>query len=269
MSEVIAFPERVDVVGTAISATSYAEVLDIIEGRPDDRATVIAVCNVHSVMTARRDPKLRDALANADVATPDGMPLVWAIRWLYGADQQRVYGPDLMEAALTDTARGLRHFLYGSTEETLNRLGERIPTFAPEAEIVGTISPPFRDPSPEELAEHAGRIRDSGANVVWVGLGMPKQELWMESVRPLLPGVALVGVGAAFDFLAGTVRQAPRWVQGAGLEWLFRLAKEPRRLWRRYLFNNPLFVVILCAQVVGKGKAKRLAGAAPCDRGSL
>lgn len=241
--------ERLPVVGTAISATSYREVLELLQTGRADRATVVAVCNVHSVMSARRDPALRSALAMADVATPDGMPLVWALRWLYGLDQQRVYGPELMRRALLEEGADLRHFLYGSSEATLERLRAAISSEAPKARIVGSLSPPFRTLTDAELADHARVIRQSGAGVVWVGLGMPKQELWMHRIADRMPGVALVGVGAAFDFLAGTIRQAPQWTQRAGLEWLFRLTQEPRRLWRRYVWNNPAFLGLLATQL--------------------
>jgi N-acetylglucosaminyldiphosphoundecaprenol N-acetyl-beta-D-mannosaminyltransferase len=241
-------PEKAPVVGTPISITSYEEVIAAIVERSPDRALSVAVCNVHSVMSARRDPRLRAALVDSDIATPDGMPLVWALRWTVRPDQQRVYGPELMRRALTSTT--LNHYLYGATPETLEALITRIADIAPNARIAGQYSPPFRALTEEESASIEDVIRQSGADVVWVGLGMPKQELWMADVRDRLPGFALVGVGAAFDFLAGTKRQAPSWMQRAGLEWLFRLIQEPRRLWRRYLWNNPAFMLLLARQVL-------------------
>ncbi|HHC08021.1 MAG TPA: glycosyltransferase [Actinobacteria bacterium] len=250
MTETVTLPPRTPVVGIPISMTSYDEVVDVVARPPRDRALTVAVCNVHSVMSARRDAELRRAIEDADVATPDGVPLVWAIRLLTSRPQTRVYGPELMRRTLAEGPPGLRHYFYGATEETLARLQEAVRSFAPSAEIVGAEAPPFRPLSEEEEDAALARIRASGANVLWVGLGMPKQELWMHRAAPRLPGISILGVGAAFDFLAGTKPQAPAWMQRAGLEWLFRLATEPRRLWRRYVWNNPAYLVLLAAQVV-------------------
>ena len=245
------FPAKAPVVGIPISTTSYEEVLQAISARPRDRGVYVAVCNVHSVMSARRDAALRAAIVEADVGTPDGVPLVWALRWTGYPEQERVYGPELMRKALAESKQlGWKHYLYGSSQETLDRLLAAIDQFAPDAEIVGAVSPPFRELSSEEQEDALAEIRASGADVVWVGLGMPKQELWMQRVQQSLPGGALLGVGAAFDFLAGTVKQAPAWMQRAGLEWLYRLIQEPRRLWRRYIWNNPAYLVLFGWQVL-------------------
>lgn len=242
---------KIDVLGTPISLTSYDEMLSVLDRPPEDRALKVAVCTVHSVMTARQDPRLAAALRDADVATPDGMPLVWALRASGHREQQRVYGPDLMAAAFPyGISRGWSHYLYGATEDTLARLVGALGERAPGARIVGTHAPPFRPLTREEEDAVIEDIRSSGADIVWVGLGMPKQELWMAQVAHRLPGVAVVGVGAAFDLLSGTVRQAPSWMQRIGLEWLFRLSQEPRRLWRRYLWNNPAYLGLLGAQLV-------------------
>lgn len=244
-------PPRCDVVGTSLSLTSYDQVLDLIEGRSSERALVGAFCNVHSVMTARRDARVALALHDADLATPDGVPLVWALRALGHSGQQRVYGPELMERALArGVALGWRHYLYGTTKETLQRLEASADRQAPGVRIVGRHAPPFRAETPEERAVVLGDVRSSGADILWVGLGMPKQELWIAEVREALPGVAIMAVGAAFDLLSGTVKQAPDWVQRMGLEWLYRLAQEPRRLWRRYLINNPAFVLTFAMQLL-------------------
>jgi N-acetylglucosaminyldiphosphoundecaprenol N-acetyl-beta-D-mannosaminyltransferase len=233
--------------------TSYDEVLDLLGRVSAERATVVAVCNVHTVMSCRRDPALAAAIGAADIATPDGLPLVWTLRLTGPPDQRRVYGPELMRRALV---RGVqeqwRHYFYGATEDTLRRLTEATHRLAPGALVVGAESPPFRPLAPEEEEAVLERIRRSGADIVWVGIGMPKQELWMHRVRDRLPGVALLGVGAAFDFIAGTKPTAPAWMQRFGLEWLFRLASEPRRLWRRYLWNNPAFLLLMARQVVAR-----------------
>ena len=245
----MSFPDKAPVVGIPISVTSYDDVIATLTNRPADKATVVAVCNVHSVMSARRNPALREAIGAAEIATPDGVPIVWGLRATVRKEQQRVYGPDLMRKAFVDDV-GWKHYLYGSTPETLAQLQAKLEEIAPAAEIVGSFSPPFRDMTPAESDEAMEAIRTSGADVVWVGLGMPKQELWMHEIRPELPGIALLGVGAAFDFLAGTKKQAPAWMQKAGLEWLFRLIQEPRRLWRRYIWNNPAYAVLLTLQVL-------------------
>jgi len=257
-SETPAWPPKVNVVGTPISTTTYDEVLALLDRRARDRAVVVAVCNVHSVMTARRDAQLARALRTATIATPDGVPLVWALRAMGHRRQTRVYGPDLMRAALPyGVERGWRHYLYGGTPERLERLRSEVERIAPGAQIVGSHAPPFRPLTPAEEQREIEDIRNSQADLVWVGIGMPKQEKWMESVRARLPGVALLGVGAAFDLLSGTVPQAPAWMQRVGLEWLYRLRQEPRRLWRRYLINNPMYLVLLFGQLLTHGIRKR------------
>lgn len=253
-----AFPPQTDVLGVPISMTSYEQVLGLVERRPRDSATVVTVCNVHSVMTARRDPALMDAIASADVATTDGVPLVWYVRATARPDQTRVYGPDLMRAALPHGVdRGWRHYLYGTTEATLDRLVAAIAADAPGAQVVGRTAPPFRPLTADEEDAVVADILSSRPDIVWVGLGMPRQELFMHGIARRLPGVVLVGVGAAFDLLSGTVPQAPAWLQRMGLEWLFRLWQEPRRLWRRYLVNNPAFAALALRQVVRHRSATR------------
>jgi N-acetylglucosaminyldiphosphoundecaprenol N-acetyl-beta-D-mannosaminyltransferase len=179
------------------------------------------------------------------------MPLVWALR-LAGHSAGRVYGPDLMRAMFEHgQERGHRHFLYGSRPETLSKLQFRLLDRYPDAKIVGAFSPPFRDLTPAEEHEITGAINASGADIVWVGLGTPRQEHWMAGMRERLDAPVLVGVGAAFDFIAGVTRQAPRWVQRSGFEWLYRLACEPRRLGRRYAVAVPSFLVLVALQLAG------------------
>jgi N-acetylglucosaminyldiphosphoundecaprenol N-acetyl-beta-D-mannosaminyltransferase len=251
-------PDRVEVVGIPISVTSSDELLALLASRPTDAATVVAFCNVHSVMTARHDPEVATALLDADVAAPDGVPVVWGLRAAGHTSQARVDGPSFMQRALTEgVAYGWRHFFWGSTDETLDRLVDATRTLAPGAIVAGVHSPPFGPVADDDPRSVASRINDTGADLVWVGLGMPKQELWMARVRRLLPGVALLGVGAAFDFLAGTSSRAPDWMQRAGLEWVYRLCREPRRLWRRYLFNNPAYLGLLTQDVLRRRLRQR------------
>jgi N-acetylglucosaminyldiphosphoundecaprenol N-acetyl-beta-D-mannosaminyltransferase len=249
---------KLPVLGVGVSVTSYGEVLrtcrEWIEeshvGGSPGRYSVLL--NVHSVMTGVLDHGVRAALNGADIAACDGMPLVWALRWLGARGQRRVYGPDLMLALCGQAARlGHRIFLYGAGTETLTVLRARLQFRFPSLEIVGAHSPPFRPLTPEEDRADVERIRSSGAEIVFVGLGAPKQERWMAGHRAKLPGIVMLGVGAAFNFHAGKVRQAPRWMQRWGLEWLFRLSVEPARLWRRYVLLNPLFLAMWALQAAG------------------
>ena len=245
------FPQKAPVLGTPISLTSYQEVLERLDGRPADRATVVAVCNVHSVMSARRDPQLASALESAEIATPDGMPLVWCLRATARQEQTRVYGPELMERGLRfGVQRAWRHYFYGATTETLGKLKTAAAKLAPGVQIVGAHAPPFRAQTEAERSDAIEDIKSVEPDIVWVGIGMPKQELWMHQVRDRLPGMALLGVGASFDFIAGNVPQAPPWMQERGLEWAFRFSKEPRRLWRRYIWNNPAYLLLCAGQII-------------------
>jgi N-acetylglucosaminyldiphosphoundecaprenol N-acetyl-beta-D-mannosaminyltransferase len=204
----------------------------------------VTAAAVNLVMSAREDPEAAAALAGATLATPDGMPLVWALKALGHQRATRIYGPDLMAAfCARAAARGIPIYLYGGRDpEALALLQARLRERFPGLPIAGAHSPPFRPLSEQEKAEDAARIDASGAAVVWVGTGQPKQEKWMHEMRPRLAAPLLVGVGAAFDFHAGLVSQAPPWMQRAGLEWAYRLSREPRRLWRRYARYNPRFV---------------------------
>lgn len=209
----------------------------------------ICVTSVHGVILARKDPQVARFLNEADIATPDGMPVVWALRSFGYPNQQRVYGPTLMlEICRRAAAQRHRLFLYGGREETLQLLSDRLIERFPGLQIAGTYSPPFRELTEEEETAIAARIRDSDADIVFVGISTPKQERWMYEHRRAFPGVTLIGVGAAFDFHAGRVRQAPGWMQSRGLEWLFRLTMEPARLWRRYLLTTPQFLPLWLKQ---------------------
>lgn len=240
---------RQPVIGTPIDVIEWDAALATIERWADARESrVVCICNVHSVVTARRDATLRTALRGADLATADGAPVAWLMRRLGHRKQARIDGPGLMwRACERAAARGDSIFLYGSTPRTLARLRARLLAAFPGLRIAGTHSPPFRDLSAEEDAQVVRRITDSGAGTVWVSLGCPKQERWMHAHRGRIPAV-MVGVGAAFDYHAGSVKRAPLWMQRRGLEWLHRLASEPRRLWRRYLGTNSVFLVAALTQ---------------------
>jgi N-acetylglucosaminyldiphosphoundecaprenol N-acetyl-beta-D-mannosaminyltransferase len=252
-------PAKCSVVGVGISATSYEEVVGCCAGWIAERrlgaaspmARYVCVTSVHGVIAARDDRDVREILNQADIATPDGMPLVWALRSFGVRGQQRVYGPTLMLRLCEDAERrGHRVFLYGGSEESLRELRRRLLLRFPKLIIAGCHAPPFRPLTPSESEDVNRSIRESGADLVFVGISTPKQERWMRERREILPGVVMVGVGAAFDFHSGRVRQAPHWMQRNGLEWLFRLWREPRRLWRRYLVVTPRFLPLWGAQLL-------------------
>ena len=245
-----ALPIKQSVVGVGISATSYAEVAAVCAAWVDrrragdvfPRARMVTVTSVHGIVTGFLEPRFRAILNAADIATPDGMPVVWAMRSFGVTGQPRVYGPDLMLTLCESAARhGQRLFFYGARQQTLDTLAARLTVKFPGLQIAGAISPPFRALTPEEDAAYIRQILDSRADIVFVGLSTPKQEHWMIDHRDRLPGLVLFGVGAAFDFHAGSVAQAPSWMQKRGLEWFFRLTREPRRLWKRYLLITTVF----------------------------
>jgi N-acetylglucosaminyldiphosphoundecaprenol N-acetyl-beta-D-mannosaminyltransferase len=202
----------------------------------------ICICNVHSVVTATLDSKFCRVVKEADMSTADGAPVAWAMRRKGYENQQRINGPDLMwRYCELAQSRDESIFFYGSTEETLAALKQKLIEAFPTLQIAGVISPPFRTMSQDEDAADIEQINASGAGVVLVGLGCPKQELWMATHRGNIHAV-MVGVGGAFDYHAGTIKRAPLWMQKSGLEWFYRLCSEPRRLWKRYLVTNSLFI---------------------------
>lgn len=246
-----------DVIGTAIDVLDWGSALARLTTWAHARQSrVVCICNVHSVVTARQDADFAQVLAAADMCTPDGAPVAWMLRRLGHAGQPRINGPDLMwrwcaQVSAHAKATGVPApaiYLYGGTPDTLARLQERLRTAFPALRQAGAWSPPFRALTAAEDAAAVAAINASGAGLVWVGLGCPRQEQWMHAHRSAVQGV-MVGVGAAFDYHAGTVRRAPVWAQRAGLEWLYRLASEPRRLWRRYLVTNSVFIAAALRQL--------------------
>ncbi len=237
--------------GIPLAVSDYDEVVAWMQATiaAGARAYVTAAA-VNLVMSAREDPRTLEAVLGATLAVPDGQPLVWALRALGHARATRVYGPDLMARFCEVAARERTPiYLYGGrTPEALDVLRRELGARFPGLEIAGGYSPPFRELTADEEERVIADIDASRAAVVWVGTGQPKQELWMAHMRPRLSAPLLVGVGAAFDFHAGLVSQAPRWMQRSGLEWVFRLSREPRRLWPRYARHNPRFVGAFAAQ---------------------
>jgi N-acetylglucosaminyldiphosphoundecaprenol N-acetyl-beta-D-mannosaminyltransferase len=245
---------RVNILGVGVSAITMAMALRAIEAWITRREPhYVCVTGVHGVMESQRDPTLRQIHNRAGMVTPDGMPLVWLSRLKGFGYVERVYGPELMLAACQRSIeKGYRHFFYGGAPGVVEILATRLHARFPTLQVVGCDTPPFR---PLTLAEDrmvVARINTARPDIVWVGLSTPKQERWMASHIGWLQVPVLIGVGAAFDFHAGLKRQAPRWIQRSGLEWLFRLAMEPRRLWRRYLINNPWFLWLILLQALGK-----------------
>jgi N-acetylglucosaminyldiphosphoundecaprenol N-acetyl-beta-D-mannosaminyltransferase len=244
-------PRTRNLLGVEFAVVDYGETVARIEAMigAGERGYVCHAA-VNALMNARRDSRVRAALAGATLTVPDGMPIVWALRSLGEPIADRVYGPDLMLVECERSLRsGARHFLYGGRDrEATARLGKELERRFPGIEIAGRATPPFRPLSAAEEDEVAAAIDGSGADIVWVGLGSPRQEVWMARMRSRLRAAALVGVGAAFDFHAGLVPQAPAWMQRSGLEWLHRLRREPRRLGPRYLRDNPAFLALWARQ---------------------
>jgi N-acetylglucosaminyldiphosphoundecaprenol N-acetyl-beta-D-mannosaminyltransferase len=246
----------VQVIGAPIDVLDWSAALSRLHAWAAGRESrYVCICNAHSVVTASQDAAFGKVVSEADMATPDGAPVAWMLRKLGCAGQARINGPDLMWRYCEQAAsRSESIFLYGGTPQTLEILQRKLLGVFPGLSIAGAVSPPFRTLSPEEDAAVVAQINASGAGTVWVSLGCPKQELWMAAHRGRVQAV-MVGVGAAFDYHAGTITRAPRWMQDRGLEWLHRLVSEPRRLWRRYLVTNTLFVLGAVRQLVFAAKA--------------
>lgn len=244
---------RINVLGVGISVINLNTAqLAVFDALARNRKGYICVTGVHGVSEAQNDPEFRDILNRSFLTTPDGMPMVWC-GWKEGRrEMDRVYGPDLMLLLFENgVERGVRHFLYGGREGVAEILKEKLEQRCPGAIICGTYTPPFRRLTDEELADLQRQVREAKPDIIWVGLSTPKQERFMAEYLPLLDTKLMVGVGAAFDFHAGMVPQAPRWMQRSGLEWFYRLLKEPKRLWKRYLINNPLFIRRILCQWIG------------------
>jgi len=247
------YPSRVNILGVGISAVNMEMTLSLIDQWIAQRESrYVCVAPVHSVMECQREPSLRCIFNASGLTTPDGMPLVWLSRLKGFRYVDRVYGPDLMLALCEHSvARGYRHFFYGGAEGVPEQLAANLQRRFPGLQVAGVHSPPFRPLTSEEDEAIVRMINRTAPDVVWVGLGAPKQERWMAAHVDRLTAPVLIGVGAAFDFHSGRKKQAPRWMQRAGLEWFFRLCQEPKRLWYRYLILNPLFVILVITQWLG------------------
>jgi N-acetylglucosaminyldiphosphoundecaprenol N-acetyl-beta-D-mannosaminyltransferase len=243
-----------NILGAKICAISLSDAVSKIEEFIRTRGLrYICVCNVHTVMICFDNPEFRRITNEAALTVPDGMPLVWVLRLLGFEQKGRVYGPDLMWTLCERSVNaGYSHFLYGGSNEVLSRLEETLVQNLSGIKIAGSYSPPYRPLSQQEDEDVIKMINGSGADILWVGLGAPKQEIWMATHLGRIKIPVMIGVGAAFDFHAGAVRQAPKFMQDKGTEWLFRLIVEPRRLWKRYLYNNPRFVYYIGRQILSQ-----------------
>lgn len=246
--------DRYSVIGCKINRLTMAGALDsAIERACNEDGGYICFANVHACVTARERGTFMKLINNSFMSLPDGKPVYWVGKFKGCINLEQIPGPDFFLALLKiNKSPSLRHYFYGGSQEVLDKLFENIKTNNPKAQIVGTESPPFRKLSDAEIECSLNRIRAAKPNFVWVGLGAPKQEIWMEKHWEELKPAVLLGVGAAFDFHAGAVQRAPRWVQHLGLEWLHRLLQEPGRLWKRYFYTNSMFLFYLAKDIVFK-----------------
>ncbi len=239
-----------DVLGTRIDVTNLKDTSQsILSWVWERKKTYVCIAPVSTIIDCRRNSQYRAIVNDSGMTTPDGMPLVWLGKCAGHANIQRTYGPDLLLRLCEDTQeKGTRHFFYGASDETLARLTRRLKEKFLKINIVGSYAPPLRGLDESESPQVIDQINQANPDILWVGLGSPKQDYWMARHRNPLNVPVMIGVGAAFDFIAGIKCQAPRWMQNAGLEWFFRLCCEPRRLWKRYLLGNSLFVYLLLRQ---------------------
>jgi N-acetylglucosaminyldiphosphoundecaprenol N-acetyl-beta-D-mannosaminyltransferase len=239
------------VLGVDVNAVQIPDVVTQMECWISERSSChfIAVTGMHGITEAHHEPSFNHVLNSADMVVPDGMPLVWLGRWHGYPLKRRVYGPELMESFCQETGSKYRHFFYGGAAGVPTLLASRLQE-KHGITVAGSYSPPFRILSKEEDEEVVALINAAKPDVLWIGLSTPKQERWMYEHRPGLRVPVVIGVGAAFDFNIGRVRQAPRWLRERGFEWLFRLLQEPRRLWRRYLIYGSEFVFNVTAELL-------------------
>ena len=252
------------ILGTRISAIDMVDACNFVEDAIlKKQKKYICVCPISTIMECKKNEQVLESVNRADLATPDGMPVVWLGRAQGYKNIKRVYGPELMQEICGISGKsGYRNYFYGSTSDVLVKLGKKLNEKYPGLIIAGSFSPPFRALTGEEDNRIVEEINRSNSDIVWVGLGSPKQDLWMYEHRDKINAPILVGVGAAFDFLAGVKPQAPRWIRNNGFEWLFRLVTEPKRLWRRYLLDYPLFIYYLLIELIFKSNSRPEANSA-------
>lgn len=239
-----------------VTPTNIPSVVDEIDlAIQKNQKGYICVTGVHGIMESQKNPALRDILNNSFLNVPDGMPTVWLGRMQGFENMSRVYGPDLMlKLCHYSQSKKFKHFLYGGNTGVAENLKKNLQKKYPELNVVGTYTPPFRPLNDQEKNELAEQVRQAQPDIFWVGLSTPKQELFMQEYLPKLETKIMLGVGAAFDVHTGNIIDAPAWMKNSGLQWLHRLIQEPKRLWRRYLINNPIFIYKTIMQILGMRK---------------
>jgi N-acetylglucosaminyldiphosphoundecaprenol N-acetyl-beta-D-mannosaminyltransferase len=247
---------RANVLGVGVHAINIPGVLTVFQRAIEERIRgYVCVTGVHGIMEAQKNPAFRCILNRSLLTTPDGMPTVWVGKWQGYSEMQRVFGPQMMlEVCAMSVDKGYTHFLYGGTDGVAEQLKAAFLRKFPGLRIVGTYTPPFRPLNEAEKEDLRTRVSTLKPDIFWVGLSTPKQERFMAEYLPRLDTLVMVGVGAAFDVHTGRIQDAPQWMKAAGLQWLHRLAQEPRRLWKRYLYNNPRFVLKMTSQLLGLSK---------------
>lgn len=245
----------IDILGVHVSAINISAACAQIERWiKEEKKSYVCVAPVSTVVACQDDSKYLNVVNNADMVTPDGMPLVWLGKWMGSRTMARTYGPDLMlTVCQLSEKKGYKHYFYGATDETCRLLEDGLKRRFPKLNIAGRFSPPQRAAFTLESREVIEEINSRDPDILWVGLGSPKQDYWMFAHRGLLNAPVMIGVGAAFDFLSGVKKQAPRWMRQNGFEWLFRLGCEPGRLWKRYLIGNSRFIYLLVKRIIVPG----------------
>lgn len=244
---------RANVLGVGVDAVDMrSAVARVLDAAKKKRKGYVCVTGVHGVMEAQTNAEFRSILNSAFLVTPDGMPMVWVGRAQHNPNMDRVFGPEFMlEVCRESVARGFTHFLYGGNDGVAAQLAENLRRMFPGLKIVGTYTPPFRELNADELHQLQEQVHAAKPDFFWVGLSTPKQEKFMFKYLPLLDATVMFGVGAAFDVHTGRINDCSRWIKRAGLQWLHRLLQEPRRLWKRYLINNPRFICRIVQQLTG------------------
>ena len=249
------YAKTIRFLGLSLDCISYEQMFSQFDNwiaQKNARAHAVAAVNVNCCVSGLLDPKVRGLYQKADLLGIDSMPFLLLARIFKNRRSDRLYAPDMMvEATRVASERGYKFFLYGGAPGAPEAMMQKLRTIAPDVPIAGTLSPPFRQLNADEDAEVCRTIMESGANVVWVGLGSPKQDAWIADHLDKLPGCVLIASGATFDFFSGRIRQAPRWLRSTGFEWLYRLTQDPKRLWKRYTVYNVLFVGAWCLELLG------------------
>jgi len=238
---------QLNILGVQVSAINLAQASSSIHQFISNRESIyVCVAPVASIIEAQDDPQFKEIMNNASMVTPDGMPLVWIGKAKGDKSIGRAYGPDLMLRVCDEgQEKGYRHFFYGGSQANNEKLIDNLKSKFPRINVVGHWAPPAMEKNQKESHDIITMINNTSADILWVGLGAPKQEYWMKNHRSNLNAPVMIGVGAAFDFISGSKRQAPRWMQRIGCEWLFRLLCEPKRLWRRYIVGNTRFIFLM------------------------